>query len=313
MGLRIAIFGQAPFGRDVALRLVEAGHALVAVHAPPDDSAQGGRADPLAAEAEARGWPLFRHRYYRRKGAAKPELVEEYLGHGAELNVLAFTTAFLPPEIVDAPRFGSICFHPSLLPAYRGGNALAWQIILGAEESGVSIFKPDAGVDTGPIVVQKGGAPISELDTSASLYFDKLYGLGVDAIVEAVEAIADGSATFATQTEEGASHQGLVDDEVAHIDFSRSAEVVDRLVRGCDPQPGAWAEHERGVVRLFGSRLVEVGHRALPGTVLGEGDEGRLLVALQGARALAIAKLRVADGKKLAALEAGLGSGERLV
>jgi methionyl-tRNA formyltransferase len=312
MGIRIAIFGQAPFGRDVAVRLADAGHDLVAVHVPPDDSAKGGRADPLAAEAEAQGWPLFRHRYYRRKGAAKSELVEEVLGHRAELHVLAFTTAFLPPEIVNAPRLGSICFHPSLLPAYRGGNALAWQIILGAEESGVSIFQPDEGVDTGPIVVQRGGVRISHTDTSASLYFDSLYALGVDAILEAVAGIAAGSATYTAQSEAGASHQGLVDDEVARIDFTRPAAEVDRLVRGCDPQPGAWADHERGVVRLFGSRLLEVGHRAPPGRVLGAGEDGRLLIALEKGSALGVAKLRVGDGKKVGALEAGLMEGEQL-
>jgi methionyl-tRNA formyltransferase len=259
-----------------------------------------------------RGWPLFRHRYYRRKGAAKPELVEEYLGHGAELNVLAFTTAFLPPEIVDAPQHGSICFHPSLLPAYRGGNALAWQIILGAEETGVSVFRPDEGVDTGPIVLQKRGVAISETDTSASLYFDKLYPLGVEAMVEAVDAIAAGQAKATPQSEAGASHQGLVDDATARIDFARPAQQVDRLVRGCDPQPGAWAEHAKGVVRLFGSRLVDAAHDDAAGTVLGEGDEGRLLIAVEGRRALAVAKLRVGEGAKVPALEAGLDPGERL-
>ena len=144
MPLKIAIFGQAPFGRDVTHRLAEAGHEIVGVHVPPDG---GGRPDPLAAEAEAQGWPLFRYKGYRRKGAAIAERMEEYLGLGAELNVLPFTTVILPPEIVEAPRYRSVCFHPSLLPAFRGGAALTWQIIQGATESGISIFQPDEGVD----------------------------------------------------------------------------------------------------------------------------------------------------------------------
>ena len=135
---------------------------------------------------------LLRHRRFRRKGQAIPELVQEYQSLDAELNVLPFTTVILPPEIVDAPRLGSLCFHPSLLPAYRGGNALAWQIILGATESGVTVFRPDEGVDTGPIVIQRGGVEIRPDDNTASLYFDRLYPLGVDAMAEAVASTPSG-------------------------------------------------------------------------------------------------------------------------
>jgi len=183
MALRLAIFGQAPFGRDVAERLAAAGHEIVGVYAPPD----GARPDPLAALAAERGWKLFRHKRFRQKGAAIPELVDEFRALGADLNVLPFTTVILPPEIVDLPKHGSICFHPSLLPRYRGGAALAWQIMLGEKESGVSVFHVTEGVDEGPLVVQKGGVVISDSDTTASLYFEKLYAIGVDAMVEAVQ------------------------------------------------------------------------------------------------------------------------------
>ena len=186
--LRIAVFGQAPFGRDVTVRLLEDGHEIVGVFVPPDD----GRPDPLAAEAESRGLPLFRHKAFRRKGQAMPERVAEYRELGAELNVMPFTTVILPPEIVEAPRLGSLCFHPSLLPAYRGGTAIPWQIILGASVSGVTVFQPDEGVDTGPIVVQKGGVPIGPETTAASLYFDHLYPLGLEAMAEAVASSPSG-------------------------------------------------------------------------------------------------------------------------
>src|SRR5688572_1980721 len=200
MSLRVALFGQAPFGRDTLVRLLEAGHEVVGVYAPP----AGARPDPLAAEAEQRGLPLYRHARFRRKGTAIAELVEEHRKLGAELNVLAFVTVILPSEIVDGPPHRSLCFHPSLLPRFRGGSALAWQILLGATESGVTVFQPDAGVDTGPIAVQKGGVPISPTDTAASLYFDKLYALGLDAIAEAVAAIDAGTAEFRAQDERDA-------------------------------------------------------------------------------------------------------------
>lgn len=309
MSLRIAVFGQAPFGRDVTERVAAAGHEIVAVHVPPSK----GRPDPLAELADEKSWPLFRYKAYRRKGTGEPiaERVDEYLAVGADLNLMPFTTAILPPVIVDAPRLGSLCFHPSLLPAYRGGNALAWQIILGEAESGVSVFQVDEGVDTGPLIVQKGGVPIAPTDSTVSLYFDKLYPLGVDAMVEAVEAVASGNAKPTPQTEAGASFQGLVDDDVARIDWTKPGIEIDRLVRGCDPAPGARAELAGQPVRLFGA-LFEPGDSAgEPGTVLGLDDAGaRLRIAVEGG-VVGVQKLRVDDGPKQKAAEAGLEVGAR--
>ncbi len=310
MALRIALFGQAAFGRDVLVQLADAVHAIVGVYAPPE----GRRPDPLAAEAAERGFPVLRHRRFRRKVAgswqAIPELVDEHRRLGADLNLLAYVTVILPAEIVDAPPRGSLCFHPSLLPRFRGGAALAWQLILGEKESGVTVFRPDAGVDTGPIVVQRGGVEIRETDTAASLYFERLYPLGVEAMVEAVAAVDAGTARYVPQDESKATFQGLVNDEVARIDWTREAVELDRLVRGCDPQPGAFGRLREQKVRLFdGRRLVGEGSAA-PGTVLGL-EDGRLVVAARGGR-LALGRVRVGDGPKLPAAEAGLGEGERL-
>jgi len=307
MGLRIAVFGQAPFGREVTERLVAAGHEVVGVYAPPER----GRPDPLAELAGEQGWPLFRYARFRKKGAAIPEIVAEYAALGADLNVMPFTTAILPPEITSHPRLGSLCFHPSLLPAYRGGAALAWQIILGEKESGVSVFQVDEGVDTGPIVVQKGGVPIDDTDTTASLYFDKLYGPGVEAMVEAVAGVESGTLTGVPQTEEGASFQGLVGDDDARIDWGRTAVELDRLIRGCTPGPGAIAMLGDEVVRLFGSELLPEDGDAGPGTVLGV-DGSRLVVAAAGGR-LAVGKVSTVGGKKLAGSESGISAGKRLV
>jgi methionyl-tRNA formyltransferase len=293
--MRIAYFGQAPFGRDVLVRLLDAGHEVVGVYAPP----AGARPDPLAEEAEKRGLRLLRPKTLRRQGAAIPGRVAEHAALGAELNVLAFVTIILPPEIVDAPRHGSLCFHPSLLPKYRGGNALAWQILLGETESGVSVFRPDAGVDTGPIVVQKGGVAIEPHHTAASLYFEKLYALGVEAMVEAVELVASGRARYEPQDESRASFQGLVTDE------------LDRWIRGCDPNPGAHARLRGEVVRLFGARLASRGESgAAPGTVLDVAKDALRIAALGGV--LEVAKLKVGAAAKLAADQAGIAAGERL-
>jgi methionyl-tRNA formyltransferase len=306
MALRIALFGQAAFGKEVLERLAAEGHTVVGAYAPPE----GARPDPLAEEARARNLPLFRHRRFRRKGAAIPEIVAEYRQLGAELNVLAYVTAILPGEIVDAPPRGSLCFHPSLLPRFRGGAALAWQIILGERESGVTVFRPDEGVDTGPIVVQRGGVPIESTDTAASLYFDHLYPLGVEAMLEAVAAVDAGTVVYQPQDESRATFQGLVGDDEARIDWSRDAEELDRLIRGCDPQPGAFALRGEEKVRLFGGRLLPGEGAAEPGTIAGV-EDGQLLVAARGGR-LAIGRVRIGGGGKTAAAESGLVAGDRL-
>ncbi len=307
MSIRIVVFGQAPFGRDVTTRLEEAGHEIVGVHVPPDS---GSRADPLVETAQKRGWPLFRYKGYRRKGQAIAERVDEYLALGAELNVLPFTTVILPPEIIDAPKHRSVCFHPSLLPAFRGGNALAWQIIEGAEESGVSVFQPDDGVDTGPLYTQRAGVAISPIDNTASLYFDKLYPIGVEAMVETVAAIDAGTARLSAQREEGASFQGLVDDEVAKLDLAEDVVAIDRRIRGCDPQPGAWLSLGDERIRLYGSRVESRSEPSeAPGSVLAVVEAGLLLAARGGI--LRIQKIRRATGKCVAH-ESGLEAGDRL-
>lgn len=306
MAVRIALFGQAPFGKEVLERLVGAGHQIVGVYAPPE----GGRPDPLAEEAEKRGLPLFRHRRMRRKGRAIPELVEEHAALEAELNVLAYVTMILPPEVVDAPRHGSLCFHPSLLPRFRGGAAIPWQIILGEKESGVTVFQPDAGIDTGPIVVQKGGVEIGPTATAATLYYQDLYPLGVEALSEAVALVDRGEARPRPQDESQASFQGLVDDAVARIDWSRPFGELDRLIRGCDPQPGAFARREAATVRCFDAVRLEGMADAPAGTIVAI-EGGRLVIAAEGGR-ISVGRVRIGDGKKIPAGEAGLAVGERL-
>ncbi len=297
MSLRIALFGQAAFGKETLERLRAAGHVVAGVFAPPD----AGRPDALAERAGQLGIPVVRRRFYRKKtGEPIAAALEEHRALGVDLNVLASVQVFLPREITDAPRHKSLCFHPSLLPRYRGGAALQWQIICGEREAGVTIFVPDEGADTGPIVVQKGPVPLSPTETTATLFFDKLQPLGVEALVEAVDLVASGRARPEKQDESRASAQGLVDDGVAALDLARTAEEIDRLARGCDPQPGAFLRLAEQKVRIFDVALAP----ALPGLAPGEIaalDAAGMTVALRGG-ALRVKRVR-ADGAKEPALD----------
>ncbi len=308
MALRIALFGQAQFGQETLDGLVKRGHKIVGVFAPPE----GSRPDALAERAQALGLPVVRRRYFRKKsGEPIPEALEQYRQMNAELNVLASVQVFIPQAITDAPKHKSICFHPSLLPAYRGGAAIQWQIIDGVRETGVSIFIPDEGADTGPVVVQKGGVRIDPTDTAATLFFNKLQALGIQAALEAVDLIDAGKARPKVQDESRASHQPLVTDEVAAIDLSHPAEQIDRLVRGCDPQPGAYVRVRGKTVRLFDVRLERDGD-GRPGEIVAIDDKSMVL-ALKGGR-LHVGRVR-ADATKEKAIDfakrEGIAPGER--
>ncbi len=292
MPLRLAIFGQAPIAKESIDRLLAAGHAIPVVYAPQD----GSRPDALAAHARGLGLDVVQRRYFRKKGGMPIEsALAEYRSRDVDLNVLASFTSFLPGQITDAPAHKSICFHPSLLPLYRGGNAMQWQIIDGALETGVSIFVPDAGVDEGPVVVQKGGLEIGPQDTTGSLFFKKLAPLAVEAIVEAVTRIDDGTASPVVQDESTATFQGLVTDADAAIDLSRPADVIDRLVRGCDPQPGAHLRLGDLRVRLYDVAL-EAPLDAAPGTVTAIGDDGAVIAFVGGS--LRVGRVRGDAGKE---------------
>ncbi|MFI5314898.1 MAG: methionyl-tRNA formyltransferase [Myxococcota bacterium] len=308
MSLRVALFGQAAFGRETLERLRASGHTIAGVFAPPES----GRPDATASLASELGLPLIRRRFYRKKtGEPIAAALAEHAALGADLNVLASVQVFLPRELTDAPRHKSLCFHPSLLPRFRGGAALQWQIILGETETGVSIFVPDQGADTGPIVVQKGPVPIAARETVTSLFFEKLQPLGVAALVEAVQLVAEGRARPRVQDESLATAQGLVDDSVAAIDLAKSAVEIDRLVRGCDPQPGAFLRFAGKPVRLFDASL-ERAPDATPGSVIAC-DLSGLLLALRGG-ALRVARVRADLAKEPAhafAARVGLAAGGR--
>ena len=273
-------------------RLIADGHDVAVVYAPED----GSRPDALAAHAREIGLDVVQRRFFQSKsGAPIAAALADYQSRNVDLNVLASFTSFLPAEITDAPPHKSICYHPSLLPRYRGGNALQWQIIDGEPVTGVSIFVPDRGVDTGPVVVQKGGIEIGPEDTTGSLFFNKLAPLGVDALIEAVALVDSGKATPAEQDESKATFQGLVTDETAAVDLTQPAAVVDRLVRGCDPQPGAYVRLDDQLVRLYDVRL-GAAVDAASGAVAEIRDDG-IVIALNGG-SLHVGRVRADAGKE---------------
>ena len=191
--MRIVVHGQQAFGKAVLEALLKRGENVVAVYVAPEKP--GAKADPLKEAALAANLPVYQPDSYK-----KPEVWEEFKALKPDLQVMAFVTLFVPEEFLNMPTHGSIQYHPSLLPAYRGASAINWPIIKGETETGLSIFWPDNGLDTGDVLIQKK-TPISNTDTLGTVYFDRLFPMGVDAMMESVDLVKAGKAPRIKQDE----------------------------------------------------------------------------------------------------------------
>ncbi len=301
--MRIALFGQAAFGEKVLQRLIERKEEVVALYTPPDET---GAVTPIKGLAEEAGIPVFQPKDMR--GA---DVLEQYKGLRPELNVLAFVTEIIPGAILNYPALGSIEYHPSLLPRHRGRSAINWAVIQGETKTGLTIFWVDEGVDTGPILLQKE-VEIDPDDTTGSLYFGKLFPMGVDALMEALDLIKGGRAPRIPQDESQATYEPPCGDGHARIPWSRPLAELYNLIRGCDPQPGAFAFHKGKKIRFFAARALPNAvsdSRFRPGEVAGVSDQGILIAAAGGA--LLVQKVRPEGEGKMDALEfarkAGIG------
>ena len=303
--MRILIHGQQAFGKAVLERLETGPDDVVGVFCPPDG--EGLPRDPLKEAALERGLPINQPRTW--KTAASLELVQSFR---SDLCVMAYVTLLVPPRVLDAPRLGTVQYHPSLLPLHRGPSAINWARIQGDRKTGLTIFWPDQGLDEGPILLQKE-VEIGQDDTVGSLYFGKLFPMGVEALAEAVELVRAGTAPRIEQDHSRASYEGWCLEADAEVDWSRPAEELHRLICGTDPQPGAWTTLGGNKLKLYGSRLGS--GAGAPGEILDLSEAG-MAVATGGA-SVWVQRVRAQDsGAKVAAAEyarrAGLRPGSRL-
>src|SRR5260370_10853216 len=308
--MRIVVHGQQAFGKAALEALLKRGDEVIAVYAAPEKPGQ--KIDLLKEAALAVGLPVHQPASYR-----KPEVWEQFRALKPDLQVMDYVTLFVPEEFLKIPNQGSIQYHPAVLPRLRGPSSINWPIIKGETETGLSIFWPDKGLDTGDILLQKK-TPISPDDTLGSVYFDRLFPMGVQAMLEAVDLVKAGKAQRIKQDESQASYEGWCSADNARIDWGKPWAQIYNLIRGCNPQPGGWTIHDDKKLQIFDCKPLPAKQPAGIAGKMGEVvavDAESFTVACADGR-IRVFRVRAADGGKVGAAEfaaaAKLAVGTRL-
>jgi methionyl-tRNA formyltransferase len=288
--MRIIVNGQQAFGKAVLEALLERGEDIVAVYSSPDK--EGRPPDPLKVFAEEKGLPVYQPASFK-----KPEVWDEMRALEPDLGVMAYVTLFVPAEVRDMPTHGTIQYHPSLLPLHRGPSSINWPIIMGEKKTGLTIFYPDDGLDEGPILMQKE-VEIEPDDTLGSIYFNHLFPLGVQAMLESIDLVKAGTAPRIAQDESRATYESWCKKSDAQIDWSKPAGEVYNLIRGTNPQPGAWTTRDGAKLDIFDCAKLD-GAAGSPGEVTEIGAEGFKVAA--GGGLILVKRVRPAGEGKLGA------------
>jgi len=295
--MKIAIIGQQDFGKAVLEAFLARGDQVAGVFCAPEKP--GARPDVLKVAAQERGVKVFQF------ASLKSEEAKSALkGLDAEVGVMAYVLQFAPQDFVTIPKHGTIQYHPSLLPKYRGPSSINWPIIRGDAMTGLSVFRPTDGLDEGPVVLQKE-AHIGPDDTLGSVYFDRLFPMGVAAMLEAADLVLAGRHREVVQDESQATYEGWCRKAEAKIAWASHVDLVYNLIRGCNPAPGAWTTLEGTALQIFDARKHPVrtfgAVKGRIGEVVEVGRDG-FQVSSQGGR-IEVLRAKLGDGKKLAAAE----------
>ncbi|MCE2989798.1 MAG: methionyl-tRNA formyltransferase [Burkholderiales bacterium] len=294
--MRIVLIGQQDFGKAVLDAFLKRDDDVAGVFCAPEK--EGAKPDPLRVFAQEKGLRTFQF-----PSLKAPDATAAMRELNADIGIMAFVLQFAPQEFVNIPKHGTIQYHPSLLPKYRGPSSINWPISQGEVETGLTIFRPTDGLDEGSIILQKR-TPISENDTLGTVYFDRLFPMGVEAMLEAADLVVAGKHTETIQDESQATYEGWFRANESKVNWHNNVNQIHNLIRACDPAPGAWTTLAGKKVQLFGSRkhLVRTfgAVKGKPGEITSIGDS--LFVTAQGGQ-IELSKLKHEDGKKVSAAE----------
>jgi len=300
--MKIAIIGQQDFGKSVLEAFLARGDTVAAVFCAPEK--EGAKADPMRLAAQERGLKV--HQLPNLKG---PEAVQAMKDANADIGIMAFVLQFAPQEFVNIPRHGTIQYHPSLLPKYRGPSSINWPISRGEKKTGLTIFRPTDGLDEGAVILQKE-TDVSENDTLGTVYFDRLFPMGVQAMLEAADLVVAGKHKEVVQDESQATYEGWFRANEAKVNWANHVDFVHNIIRGSDPAPGAWTTINGKKLQLFGSKKHPVRTFGAVKGKIGEITEigETMRITAQGGQ-IEVSKVKAEDTKKIPPAEWAKGAG----
>ena len=267
--MRVVLHGQQAFGKAVLEKLLERGENVVAVCCAP--TKEGKPEDPLAELAREKGLPLHQPASWKTSEAL--ELMQSFK---ADICLMAYVLLFVPEAVRDAPTYGTFQYHPSLCPQHRGPSSINWPIAMGKKHTGLTIFWPDDGLDEGPIMLQKT-CPIGPDETLGDVYFNKLFPMGVDAMMEGLDMVKAGVIIKHDQRLDDGSYEGWFNKEAAKIDWSKPVDETYNIIRAANPAPGAWTTLGEEEIKIYDSAICD--GDGTPGEVVDITDDG---VVVQG-------------------------------
>ncbi|MDE0308207.1 MAG: methionyl-tRNA formyltransferase [Acidiferrobacterales bacterium] len=288
--MRIVVHGQQAFGQAVLEKLLERGEDVVAVCTAPDK--EGRPVDVLKQLALERDIPVHQPASWK-----TDEAIELMRSFEADVCMMAYVLLFVPSTVLNVPKFGSFQYHPSLLPMHRGPSSINWPIAMGATRTGLTIFWPDDGLDEGPILMQKT-CDIGPDETLGDIYFKKLFPMGVDAMIESLDLVRNGTAPRIAQNLEDGSYESWFGSDQSELDWTEPVSTIYNIIRAADPQPGAWTTHKGIVLKIYDSACSDGVGTA--GQVIAVDDEGFEVAANGGS--IQVGRVR-ADGGKLPAAQ----------
>jgi methionyl-tRNA formyltransferase len=300
--LNIVFAGTPEFATATLAALLQSGHKLQAVYTQPDRPAGRGRKVAMSPVKQL----AISHRITLEQPASLREAsaVETLRSYAPDVIIVVAYGLILPPEVLSIPRFGCINVHASLLPRWRGAAPIQHALLAGDARTGIAIMRMEAGLDTGPVYLEKA-VEIDSRDTSATLQ-EKLARTGAAALIEVLALIEQGLAVAQPQPDSGVTYASKISKDLARIDWSRSAVEIDRQIRAFDPTPVAFTHWKGESLRIWAAQLESAppehtDWQGAPGAVVAIKPQGPVVATGEGW--LTLTRLQLPGRKVMAATD----------
>ena len=294
--MKVIFMGTPDFAVPTLEKLIEAGHEVIAVVTQPDRPKNRGmqmQESPVKEVAKKHNIPVYQPERVKKDR----EFLDNMKNLNADVNVVVAFGQILPKELLDAPKYGSINVHGSLLPKYRGAAPIQWSVINGDETSGVTTMYMDEGLDTGDMIL-KAEVKIGEEETAGELY-ERLKVMGAELLIRTLDEVENGTAKREKQPEDF-SYAPMLTKETGKIDWSKTSKEIDSLVRGVNPWPSAYTELNGKKIKVHKVKILD--KKGEPGSIIESDPKNGLVVGTKDG-AVELVEIQPENKKKMLAKE----------